>query len=102
MLELMLDCRHTYPVAIRAVAAVVWAIPALNGPLRSILPATSRTLAGWRRLEPGLSRPPVPEAVLWGIAERFLLRGRSQLAFICVLRVELYLWPSECLGLRGF
>jgi len=101
-MELMLDCRYTYPVANRAVAAVGWAIFALNGPLWSVLPATPRTLVGWRRLEPGLSRPPVSGAVLWGIAERFLLRGRSQLAFICALQVELYLRPSECLGRRGF
>ena len=95
MLEWRFDRRLTYLVANRLVAAVAWAFLALGGPPWSLRSASSQALAGRRRLKPGLSRPPIPEAVLWAIAMQLLPRGRSQLAFICVRILDLYLRPLE-------
>lgn len=88
--------------ASRMVTALLWAMPQLGRPLQTVLPSTSAALAGWRRLVPTCSRPPVPRMVMWGIAVAMLGFGDALGALAVVTLFETYLRPSELLALLGF
>ena len=59
----------------RTWAAVLWAEPTLTGPLKVAFPHAHRSLAGWRRLVPPSSRPPIPFAALMATALRLVVVG---------------------------
>ena len=88
--------------ASRTLAAVAWARPKLGSPLRSIFPQAMRALAGWRRLHPLTSRPPIPELVVFGLAMTMLELGEPWMALGTIVMFETYMRPSELLSLRRF
>ena len=57
----------------RILAAVLWAEPHLGATIRATFPVASRALAGWRKLQPARSRPPLPYEVMMMIAETLIL-----------------------------
>ena len=88
--------------AAKLLSALLWARPGLGRPLRVVLPRSSRALLGWKRRQPGQSRPPLPWIVLCGVLEILLMRGQRFMACALALMFHCYLRPGELLALRGF
>ena len=63
-LEHLYDINAGYSVGARLPPALLWGVPQLAGTMRSAFPSAMKTLKGWERREPIMSRPPLPwEAV---------------------------------------
>jgi len=89
--------------AVKAKAALLWMSPHLKSPrstVSKILPCASAALAGWGRLEPGLTKPPIPRLVAMGISHWMCQNGLIFEALAIALLFESYLRVSELLALR--
>ncbi|CAK0841695.1 unnamed protein product, partial [Prorocentrum cordatum] len=65
------------------------------------LPRFSRALQGWKRLDPGQTRPPIPWQVAALLAKTAACdRGFPKVGLMIVVMFWAYLRPSEALGLR--
>ena len=71
-------------------------------PLTRGLPHSSAALAGWKRMEPGASRPPAPRESVVLVAYWLCDHNQSLLAFMILLMFEMYMRPSEAAALRQF
>ena len=81
-------------------SAVVWARPALGGPVRRLFPATAAALKGWSRVSPGSTRPPLPREALLAIALWLFEAGAFGMGLCLLVMFETYGRPSEILSLR--
>lgn len=81
-------------------AAVLFRLPHLRSPRQMLLPVAKQTLAGWRKLDPPLSRMPLPQEVVWLMAVFCFKRRRFQEGLMMLLAMELYLRPGELDGIR--
>ena len=98
-LEHLFEENLCYETGSRVLAGLRWADPALPGPQKVAFPRATRILAGWRRIEPGMSRPPIPFEVAALIAKHLIAAGRPELALLTMVCFEGYLRPSEGLAL---
>jgi len=80
--------------------ALVWARPALEGPVRRLFPRTSAAVKGWSCVNPPFSRPPLPREVMLAITWWLCEQGMLGMGLICLLMFETYARPSEALALR--
>ena len=87
-------------VASRTLAAVLWAAPKLGSPIMAILPSAHRSLAGWTRLCPPTSRPPIPFCVMMLIGLELIAAGRPSFALMAWVLFETYMRPSEAFAMR--
>ncbi|CAK0845448.1 unnamed protein product, partial [Prorocentrum cordatum] len=88
--------------AARLGAAVLWGLPQLHvAPLQRCFPQLAHSLAGWKRLHPPGSRPPLPELVVRAAAAWLGHQGEFATALCLMLMFEGYLRPSEALALRA-
>ncbi|CAK0878486.1 unnamed protein product, partial [Prorocentrum cordatum] len=88
--------------AARLGAAVLWGLPQLHvAPLQRCFPQLAHSLAGWKRLHPPGSRPPLPELVVRAAAAWLGHQGEFATALCVMLMFEGYLRPSEALALRA-
>ena len=101
-LEFLHELGGSFGSASRTLAAVAWARPKLGSPLRSIWRQAMRALAGWKRLRPLSSRPPVPELGGFSLAMTMLDLGEPWMALGTIVTFETYMRPSELLSLRRF
>ena len=62
-LEYLFDHGHNKTDASVVLAAVLWLEPGLGGSIREACSWSSAALRGWSRLEPGLTRVPLPYPV---------------------------------------
>ena len=79
----------------RTLCAVAWGEPALGGPVRRLFPSAHASLAGWRRLQPGHSRPPLPRALALALAAVLAAQGKPDSGLCILVAFECYLRPSE-------
>ncbi|CAK0844517.1 unnamed protein product [Prorocentrum cordatum] len=104
---LMVDALPDWPGVARATAArlgaaVLWGLPQLHvAPLQRCFPQLAHSLAGWKRLHPPGSRPPLPELVVRAAAAWLGHQGEFATALCVMLMFEGYLRPSEALALRA-
>ena len=61
----------------------------------------NRALAGWRKLDPGHMRVPVPEEFLWDLRFLAVEQQRLDIAMNLTLQYDGYMRPSECLSLHS-
>ena len=101
-IEYLYDSGSTENAGGTTLAAVRWAEPAIPRPLRRGLPLASAALAGWRRAEPGRTRPPMPREVAIAIALDLCDYGSPSLGFFVMLVFETCMRPSEALALQRF
>lgn len=59
-----------------------------------------KALRGWKKLEPSISREPVPEHVVWGMAVNLRKIGKWKEALMVLLCYDCYLRVGEVLNLR--
>ena len=52
------------------------------------LEATARALEGWRRLSPTRSRPPLPQAAVFGVAGALLDAGFAEMGLLTIILFE--------------
>ncbi|CAK0877963.1 unnamed protein product [Prorocentrum cordatum] len=84
------------------VSAQLWALPPLGLTMRSAFPLTHQAAAGWARLRPPQSRPPIPWPVAAGIAEwLFASSSKPLMGLLTVLLFVAYCQPGEGLALLG-
>ena len=101
-LEFLYDQGRPKGDASTVLSALRWAMPSIPRPLRVGLPLASASLAGWKTLEHGTSRPPAPRAAVIHIAWDCCQQGLALYGFLFLLMFETYFRPSEALSLRCF
>jgi len=101
-LEYLYDQGRPKGDASTVLSALRWAVPAIPRPLRVGLPLASASLAGWKAIEHGTSRPPAPRAAAIHIAWDCCQQGQALYGFLFLLMFETYFRPSEALSLRCF
>ena len=84
------------------VAAVAWASPSIGRLLSATRPMSARSLAGWRRIVSGTSRPPMPKMVAFALAADLVARSLGLLGLSLVVLLETSARPLEALLLRGW
>ena len=67
----------------------------------AFLVGTKQSLAGWRKVDPGKMRMPVPEEFLWDLGNLAVEQGRLDVAMNLSLQYDGYMRPSECLTLHS-
>ncbi|CAK0865019.1 unnamed protein product, partial [Prorocentrum cordatum] len=87
--------------ALRTLHGLCWGRPDL-GPAKGALPLANAAVRGWGRLEPPLSRPPVPQPVAYAIAGLLVSVGKLFFGLAVVTMFECYLRASEMVDLRYF
>ena len=97
--EALYDAGGSRTQATRLPCALMWARPSIPGPARRSFPSASAALAGWAKLQPPMSRPPLPRAVALGIALDLARRERCGMALAVLLMFETYARPGEILAL---
>ena len=70
-----------------------------KGPKQAFLPNSKEALAGWRKMEPGNMRLPVPEEFVLDAATLALEQDRVDIALVMVIQLDTYLRPTECVSL---
>ena len=65
------------------------------------IPRARRAMAGWRRLDPGFTRPPLPWMVVAFISQSLLEVNAAAFALCVMLMFFCYLRPSEALRLAA-
>lgn len=98
-MEWMFDRGYSWTVAERLVPALVWGQPRLHAGGARMFPLTQHAVAGWRRLAPARSRPPVPWRALAAAVVTLAEAGRVQSALMLLLMFETYMRPAETLSL---
>ena len=79
-----------------------WEHPNLPRPTSRSHPSGIACLQGWKRLEPGASRPPAPRVLVLLVARWLAEHNEKLLGLYFCLLFETYMQPSEGLALRGF
>ena len=85
----------------RLLCAILWARPQIRGPLKRAFPEASAALAGWRKLQPPKSRPPLPRAVVAALACRLAEKGKADMGLCVWMMFETYARPSEAMSLTS-
>ncbi|CAE7204167.1 unnamed protein product [Symbiodinium sp. CCMP2592] len=82
-------------------AYVIYGLQLLRnmGPKQEFLANSKEALNGWKKLQPGGMRLPVPEEFIYDLGFLALQQQRGDLAFALSLQYDTYLRPSELLGL---
>ncbi len=101
-LETMYDLGRSKEHCSRVPHALRWAEPGLGPSVRSCLPRTHALLAGWDKLEPGSSRPPLPRVVAVAIATKLCQDGFGMEGLAVLTMFHTYMRPSEMVDLRCF
>ena len=68
---------------------------------RGLLAGARQSLAGWRKMNPGKMRMPVPEEFLWDLGTFAVEEGRLDVAMNLTLQYDGSMRPSECLSLHS-
>jgi len=100
-LEWMYDAGRHLATAARVPPALLWGCPSLAVTLRTAFPLAMRSLAGWRRAEPLMSRAPLPWEAAAAIAVDLVTHGFWDAGLAVVVAFETYLRPSSLLALTG-
>ena len=96
----LLDKDGQQATAARTVSALFWLLPGLRQKPPFGLPLAQAALAGWRKLVPGHSRPPLPREAMLFLAQRLLQLGHAEAALCILLMFETYLRSNDMLTLR--
>ena len=72
-----------------------------NGPERDLLPLSLAALTAWRSSSPSKSRVGVPPQVIYCFAQYCISQDHVDAAAAVLLQYDLYVRPSEILGVRG-
>ena len=99
--ELLYESGKDRGAASRVVSAVLWLRPELGQPMKTVLPHAFAALRGWRRLEPGLTRPPLPYAIMMAMVVWLARRGRGEAGLLIWMLFETYLRVNEALTMHG-
>ena len=99
-LECLFDSGHDLSKASRTASSVMWLNPTMVPPLRTSLPLTAAALRGWKRQEPGITRPPLPRVLMLAIARALCLADRRPSALLVILLFDSYMRVSEALIMR--
>ena len=67
----------------------------------AFLAGARQSLAGWRKMNPGKMRMPVPEEFPWDLGTLAVEEGRLDVAMNLTLQYDGYMHPSECLSLHS-
>lgn len=97
--EWMFDQGYARTVADWLIPALLWRQPRLHAGGARMFPLTQHAVAGWRRLAPPRSRPPVPWRVLAAAVVTLADALKVQSALLLLLMFETYMRPSEALSL---
>ena len=89
------DREESQAKASRVLAALLWAQPVIRGPIKRAFPLAAQTVAGWRRLHPGESKPPIPWLLAVSLAVWMAETGEPRAALLLVLCFLTYCRPSE-------
>ncbi|CAK0886602.1 unnamed protein product, partial [Prorocentrum cordatum] len=84
-----------------AVSALLWALPPLGLTVRSAFPLAPQAAAGWARLRPPQSRPPIPWLVAASIAEWLFASSKPPMGLLIALLFATYCRPGGGLVLLG-
>ena len=84
--------------ATKHLAALIDSEPGCTG--KDSLPRSRRCLQGWRRLDPGATRPPMPWELIAAIVMKLVQRELIDQALLVLLMFDAYLRPGEALSLR--
>ncbi|CAK0852634.1 unnamed protein product, partial [Prorocentrum cordatum] len=82
-------------------SAQLWALPPLGLTVRSTFPLTHQAAAGWARLRPPQSRPPIPWLVAAGIAGSLFAPSKLLMGPLIALLFVTHCRPGEGLALLG-
>jgi hypothetical protein len=82
------------------VASVLFHAPQFKSHRMSLLPTSKQTMQGWRKLDPPLSRLPLPPEVVCLMAKHAFRTGRIQEGLMMHLAMEAYLRPGEITRIR--
>ncbi|CAJ1388043.1 unnamed protein product [Effrenium voratum] len=82
------------------VAAALFFCPHLRSPRQMMLPMTKQCLQGWRKLDPPLSRLPLPHEVVCLMAEHSIKKSKIEEGLMMHLAMEAYLRPGELNKIR--
>ena len=99
-IQYLFDSEGQQATATRTVSALFWLIPGLRQKPPFGLPHSQAALAGWRKLVPGHSRPPLPRDAMLFLADRLYKMGRAEAALCILLMFETYLRSNDMLSLR--
>ncbi|CAE7187344.1 unnamed protein product [Symbiodinium necroappetens] len=82
-------------------AYVIYGLQLLRntGPKHEFLSNAKEALSGWKKIQPGGMRLPVPEEFIFDLGLLALHQQRGDLAFALALQYDTYLRPSELLSL---
>jgi len=96
-----LDWGRTSGAGCKLLAALAFSFPtALRAVVRQRrLPHVSLALQGWKRLHPGGIRHPWPYAAVCAMAMELHRQGRTDMAMLTMITMDLYLRPGEAVGL---
>ena len=72
-------------------AAELWLAFEVGQTMKAILPRMVASLCGWRRLEAGFTRPPLPCGIMTSIVLRFAMRRQRQAGRLIWMVFEAYL-----------
>ena len=67
----------------------------------AFLVGAKQSLAGWRKMNPGKMRMPVPEEFLWDLGTLAVEEGRLDVAMNLTVQYDGCMRPSECLSLHS-
>jgi hypothetical protein len=81
-------------------AATLHFFPQMGSKLQLAFPAASRCLAGWRRLCPPRTRPPLPMLAVIAIVVKLLASNEIAMAISILVGTRCYLRPCELTSLR--
>ena len=80
-------------------AALRFLVPHYSAQGNVPLPRAARSLKGWRRLVPQVTRRPLPWIAIAFIARHLAVQGGVGMAICWLTMVDAYLRPGECLGM---
>ena len=86
--------------ATRFYAALLDRFPRLSGSSTRMFPRCRRALQGWTRLEPSVTRPPLPLEIAAWVAKVLLEEGVLECGLLVILMFSTYCRPAEALALH--
>ncbi|CAJ1387216.1 unnamed protein product [Effrenium voratum] len=105
--QMLCNCLHEmflegegFSSAQYVVAAALFFCPHLRSPRQMMLPMTKQCLQGWRKLDPPLSRLPLPHEVVCLMAEHSIKKSKIEEGLMMHLAMEAYLRPGELNKIR--
>ncbi|CAK0811819.1 unnamed protein product [Prorocentrum cordatum] len=91
---------HDVSEGSKVLAAYMYFYPDYSKAGRNVLPRARKALRGWRRLEPGRTRPPIPLHLLALLWLEMIHMGSPLMALALVTMWVAYLRPGEAMRLK--